>query len=234
MTRRCFIDLVSMTFLATLTVRPAQAIRVGDDDGSGRFKRSVDDYVNFRRELDRRLPPLQTTADGRRIHDAVEARAAAIRRARSRAKQGDMFNAEVSALFRTRIREVFAGHPDAVEDLLREMTEYDVWQPPVVNGRFSWVTAVATPPSVLSVLPGLPDPLQYRFVGTHLVIVDVDADLVLDVLPAVLILGPLVGRGHRQAADVKGYGDSHVMSGDGTAGEADSVRPELRLLGARS
>jgi hypothetical protein len=75
-------------------------------------------------------------------------------------------------------------------------------RPPGVNDRFSWATAVATPPSVLAVLPGLPDQLQYRFVGPHLALVDVDANLVLDVLPGVLLFAPLSEQGYRQAADV--------------------------------
>ena len=232
MTRRCFVSLLSMALMASLTVQSVRATPAGHDDGLERFKRMVDEYVKLRRGIDRQLPPLETTADGQRIHDGVEARALAIRRARMHAQQGDMFNAEVSWLFRTRIREIFAGQPDAIADLLREMREHDVSQPPVVNGRFSWATAVATPPSVLSVLPALPDELQYRFVGPHLVLVDVDADVVLDVVPAVLLLGPLLGRGYQQVAHIKGYGDWHTR--DGVAGGADSVSSERRFLGGRS
>ena len=55
--------------------------------------------------------------------------------------------------------------------------------PPLVNGAFSWRTAVPTPPCVLAVLPPLPDELQYRFVGRDLVLVDIEANLIVDVLP---------------------------------------------------
>jgi hypothetical protein len=195
--------LLSMTLMAALTVPPAQAIQVAVDEGLTRFKRSIDEYVHFRRHLDQQLPPLNTTSDAQRLHEAVEARAAAIRRARKRAQREEMFNAEVSTLFRMRIREVFDGQPDVAADLRREMMQHgQVRQPPDVNDRFSWAIAVATPPSVLSVLPALPDQLQYRFVGPHLVLVDVDANLVLDVMPGVLPVGPLSGQGYQQAADV--------------------------------
>ena len=195
--------LLSMTVMAVLTVPPVQAIQAAADEGLTRFERSIDEYLHFRRHLDQQLPPLQTTSDAKRLHEAVEARATAIRRARRRAQREEMFNAEVGTLFRARIREVLAGHPDVMADLQREMMEHDhVSRPPGVNDRFSWATAVATPPSVLSVLPGLPDQLQYRFVGPHLVLIDVDANLVLDVLPGVLPFAPLSEQGYRQAADL--------------------------------
>ena len=134
------------------------------------------------------------TVDGQEIQRAVETRAAAIRRTRARARVGDIFNAGVTELFRVRIREAFAvrGH-DAVE-LIDEMNEDGArWKPAVVNGRFSWRTAVATPPYVLAVLPTLPGELQYRFVGPDLVLVDIVANFIIDVLPGALDVEPSNG-----------------------------------------
>jgi hypothetical protein len=36
---------------------------------------------------------------------------------------------------------------------------------------------------VLAVLPALPEEVQFRFVGSDLVLVDIGADLIIDVLP---------------------------------------------------
>ena len=63
-------------------------------------------------------------------------------------------------------------------------------RPAVVNGRFSWRTAAATPPYVLAVLPTLPGELQYRFVGPDLVLVDIAANFIIDVLPDALDVAP--------------------------------------------
>jgi hypothetical protein len=165
-----------------------------DQESERRFLHSVEAYMTLCRQLERQLPPLEITSDPRRIHIAVEARAAAIRRARARARMGDIFNPGVTELFRERIREGFAAHANAAAELLNEMTEDgEEWQPAVVNGRFSWRTAVATPPYVLAVLPVLPGELQYRFVGPDLVLVDTVANSIIDVLPEALEVAPHSG-----------------------------------------
>ena len=39
------------------------------------------------------------------------------------------------------------------------------------------------PPSLLAVLPTLPKELEYRIIGKYLILRDVDAALILDVIP---------------------------------------------------
>ena len=58
---------------------------------------------------------------------------------------------------------------------------------PIVHDQFDWSWGSFTPACVLSVLPSLPDQLQFRFVQRDLVLVDIDADLVVDVLPDALL-----------------------------------------------
>jgi hypothetical protein len=41
-------------------------------------------------------------------------------------------------------------------------------------------------PSILCALPPLPDELQYRFAGRTLILWDVHADLIVDLLPGAL------------------------------------------------
>jgi hypothetical protein len=156
-------------------------------DALERFQQSANEYVALRRQVERRLPPREITRDARKIHEATEARAAAIRRARPNARVGDIFTADVGDAFRTRIRRALDARGYVAGDLLRQMDEEgEGWEPPIVNGRFSWRTAIATPACVLAVLPALPEELQYRFVGSALVLVDIDANLIVDVLPDVL------------------------------------------------
>jgi hypothetical protein len=42
---------------------------------------------------------------------------------------------------------------------------------------------------MLAALPGLPEELEYRFVGADLVLIDVPADLVVDILENALTSG---------------------------------------------
>ena len=56
-----------------------------------------------------------------------------------------------------------------------------------VNGTFPWVLATAMFPCVIAALPPLPSELQYRIVGDTLVLIDVHASLILDLLPRALV-----------------------------------------------
>jgi hypothetical protein len=57
---------------------------------------------------------------------------------------------------------------------------------PIVHDQFDWGAGSFMPACVLSVLPLLPDLLQFRMVQRDLVLVDMSADLVVDVLPDAL------------------------------------------------
>jgi hypothetical protein len=179
-----------ITIVATaLTAGPSLAAqRELAGDAQQRFEQSVRDYMTVRHAVDRSLPALDVSGDTRAIEQAVEMRAAAIRRARAGARAGDVFTADVGELFRTRIRQALEGHGHLAADLLRQtFEESEGWEPPpVVNGRFSWKSASATPGCVLAVLPALPEELQFRFVGSDLGLVDIGANLIIDVLPDAL------------------------------------------------
>ena len=67
---------------------------------------------------------------------------------------------------------LFGNHEEAPPDA--------AW--PAVNGRFPWMRGAAMWPCIIDALPPLPDELQYRIVGRDLVLVDVHANLVVDIL----------------------------------------------------
>ena len=180
--------ITSIVAVATvLPLAPAGA-QVGQTPGEEmalrRFHGAVNEYVSLHRRLEGTLPPLQVTEDARQICQAVEAMASAIRAARPAARIGDIFDAEIGTLIRTRIKDVVWEHGDLVTDVLADIDEevpLDApW--PVVNGPFPWTRGSMMPPDILSVLPPVPEELQYRLVGRDLVLVDLHADLVIDIL----------------------------------------------------
>jgi hypothetical protein len=157
------------------------------DDVLHRFEQSIQQYMTVHRAVERQLPALTVTADARAIDLAITMRAAGMRLARATARQGDIFAPETARVFRARIIKALESHDYLVADLLLPADEDgDAPPPPVVNGTFAWRTAIATPPCVLATLPSLPEELQYRFVGRDLVLVDIEANLIVDVLPDVL------------------------------------------------
>jgi hypothetical protein len=89
-------------------------------------------------------------------------------------------------LLRERILDVLREHridPVALLEAAADDEPGEVAPRPRVNERYSWSWPSFAPPPVLFGLPRLPEELQYRFVGRDLVLVDVEANLVVDVLP---------------------------------------------------
>jgi len=157
------------------------------DDWLRAFEHAIDRYSTRRRTIDASVPAFALSADVERIRAATEARADALRRARAGAREGDVFSPAVGIALRRRIAGAIAAGGIDPKALLADMREEgEEWERPSVNGRFSWTTAAAMPPSIIAALPHLPESLQYRFVGVDLALVDVDARLIVDVLPDAL------------------------------------------------
>jgi hypothetical protein len=150
------------------------------------FEQSVQDYMALHRRLARLTPPLRVTADPVELLGAVDALGEAIRLERRTAQTGDIFTPVVANMFRQRIDRALWDVD--VTELMAEMEEDS--EPcvlrPVVNGRFPWNSGNAIWPSVLAVLPELPEELEYRFVGADLVLIDIRANLVVDILESAL------------------------------------------------
>jgi hypothetical protein len=180
---------LQVTLIATvLAVGPTHgAPGTTTDDVLHRFEQSIQHYMAVHHAVEHQLPALAVTADAHAIDLAVTMRAAGIRLARATAGQGDIFATDIARVFRARIAKALESHDYLVADLLLPPDEDGDTPPPaLVNGTFAWRTAIATPACVLATLPSLPEELQYRFVGRDLVLVDVEANLIVDVLPDAL------------------------------------------------
>src|SRR5439155_3666163 len=119
---------------------------------------------------------------------AVRARQAALAalirtNVRSTAKQGDVFSSASGDVIRKRLAAAFSGNQrEGVRHELQEQNDETKGHPEdlKVNGGFR---APRVPPEILKALPILPAPLEYAFHDRTLILRDVDADLVVDVLP---------------------------------------------------
>lgn len=150
-----------------------------DPDILTHFNTQVRAYVDLRSELEKGLPALTVTANTAETTTVQRALATKIRAARAKARQGDMFTPAVAVEFR--------------KALLREMTDH-IWKVIMddnpgdfeaqINGAYPQGKPLSTmPPNILAVLPTLPDGLEYRFVGRHLILLDTNARLILDRIP---------------------------------------------------
>jgi hypothetical protein len=135
--------------------------------------------------VDESLPPAYERPRG--VRAMLQARAelaSAIKIARPFARQGDFFSPAVADIFRSTIAEALSGvDSDAFFESLYAGDAVPAGLPPRVYDTYpEWATH-DVPLVVLERLSLLPDELEYRLIGRTLVLWDIDADLILDVLP---------------------------------------------------
>ena len=143
------------------------------------FSARVWSYSELRSKLEQGLPPLRVTDDPSEIRSAVHALAERIRVARAGAREGEFFTPTISAEFRrVLLPEMNANTWAAIMD------DNPGGFSNQINGAYPEERPLSTvPPNILAVLPRLPDDIQYRFVGRHLILLDTRASVILDRIP---------------------------------------------------
>ncbi len=184
------VTILAITALAVATVdgRVVRRQTTGDTCVAlDTFQRQVEAYAVLHRRLAASLPPLASRLDGHSWTIARTYLASAIRAARSTARQGDFFTPDVTRFFRVVIEE--ASSPSDVVMFAPLMDEDGRLLPgthPAIHTPFpAWETR-ELPSALLFMLPTLPPELEYRIVDYDLVLWDVTADLIVDVLPYAL------------------------------------------------
>ena len=153
------------------------------------FEHATRDYALMHRRLERLIGPLEIGTPVAEINRIIQELAAAIRVERADAKQGDFFTPALARLLRTRINDTLIEHRYSVDDARTSSRIDGVDYARVklqVNGTFPWVLGATMMPCLIDALPPLPPELQYRMVDDLLVLVDVHASLIVDILPYAL------------------------------------------------
>jgi hypothetical protein len=189
--RRCASIPVLWLLLAIVTPAAGITGEISDHEAQilDRFDTAVRRYMELHRKVTQSLPPLEYSQDAGKIRAAVDARAEALQAARPQARAGDFFTGDVAAVFRQRIAQALGDHGLSEYHGLDLIDDDESWQPlPLVrvNEPFPWGRGSLMLPCLVAALPALPTGLEYRFVHTTLVLVDVDAGLVVDVQPDAL------------------------------------------------
>jgi hypothetical protein len=165
------------------------------------FTEGVDHYAGIHRGVAASLGQEILCANAEELQRQTWAFAAAIRAAMPNARAGDIFSPDVAKYFRGHIATVVRETRPDIATLLEENEDDDdddeeeeeeeVEEPsaPEVNAAFPWNAGGFMWPSMLWRLPSLPEELEYRFVGRDLVLLDVRANLVVDVLQDALVEG---------------------------------------------
>jgi len=148
------------------------------------FEARVKDYVKLQKQEEAGLPALKPTDSPVRIALHERKLADRIRRVRYGVPQGNIFAPEIAAEFRRLIALAMQGknashvdqslqHAEPGKHGLRINEAYPAPGFPLQS----------TPPTLLLNLPSLPPELDYRVVGSNLVLRDAKANLIVDFVP---------------------------------------------------
>ena len=153
------------------------------------FEERVNLYVILHRLIEGPFA-LSPTRDMGQLQMKVRGLALRIRMARGNAHQGDLIRPDVTRMFKRRIATclpaaewaaIFADNAAEAED-----EEGMLAGPPPLHVNMEWPQEVlfgVVPPQLLAALPRLPEELQYRIIGTALVLWDHHANLIVDFVP---------------------------------------------------
>jgi hypothetical protein len=148
------------------------------------FKARIDKYMELHNRLEKDSPPLKETSDPGKIKASQDALAEKIRAARANARQGDIFTAEIRQAFRRLMYPEVKGTTGTETKKAIKDDAPKVPIPTKINSRYPDDEPLPTvPPNLLAALPRLPEDLEYRVVHNDLILRDVHANIVVDVIP---------------------------------------------------
>jgi hypothetical protein len=155
------------------------------------FLEQVDAYTTLRKELAASLPALDQDADVLAITVRERTLGDRIMKARGSAREGDLFVAPAGTHIKQQITSLLSGVKGAERLAAIEEERSERRLTARVNARYlDGVPVSMVPPDILSALPRLPREVEYHFLERHLILLDGDARIILDVLRDVLPCSP--------------------------------------------
>ena len=149
------------------------------------FQARISKYMDLHKRLERGSPPLRETTDPAKIEASQAVLADQIRSARSDAQPGDIFTPEIRSLFRRLMSpELKGAEGKEAKAMIKQDAPAAGSVPFKVNAKYPEAQPLPSmPPTLLAALPRLPEDLEYRIIGTHLVLLDVHAGTIVDFIP---------------------------------------------------
>lgn len=183
--------------LATCGVSPSASVfaaeRLSGQDATNpdaaavaQFMDRVNAYVAVHQKFEREAPTLPDEATPQQIDQTQRALAAKIQSARAGARRGDIFTPEMTGVVKRLLTRVLAG-PEGRRVRSSIMDENVKFIALKVNQRYpDAIPLTSMPPKVLEALPELPEEMEFRFVGDHLILLDPHAYVIADFIPGAL------------------------------------------------
>jgi hypothetical protein len=146
------------------------------------FKARVDAYADLHKRLATGDAKQKETDDPAKLNARTDALTAKVQAARVDAKHGDIFTPEIRPVFRRLLAPKLKGADGRdVKAVIKDDAPAPGTVPFKVNAKYPDSQPLPTvPANVLITLPPLPEPLEYRIVGQHLLLLDTASDLIVD------------------------------------------------------
>jgi hypothetical protein len=173
---------IAPTTTASLLDRQAR-----QEAGFNDFLARVDAYVKLHKSVASTLPALKPTPEPELIAAHQQALARKIREARPHAKRGDVFSDQARDAFRYVVGEEFRGpHGHRARRTIQQGEPLSNVHLQVNQPYPDGVPYTTLPPTLLLKFPKLPDVVAYRVVGADLLLLDAEANLVVDRIPGII------------------------------------------------
>jgi len=158
-----------------------------DAAGFKEFSDHVKDYVKLHHAQEALLPKLKQTDLPEMIAAHQVALARKIRQARPNAKSGDIFTPAAQKSFEDVIQTTMqSAHGPNVDATLKQGSPLPMSSVAINEPYPDGVPYTTVPPTLLLIFPKLPDEVVYRVVLRDLLLLDLKANLVVDVIPGII------------------------------------------------
>jgi hypothetical protein len=152
-----------------------------DESALKEFADRVQAYAKLHQEQEALLPPLEPTAQQAKIVAHQRALASKIRASRPKSKEGDIFTPPVRQQFLRLTQAAFQGTSGRRARATIEYGEPVKLSRIRVNDTYpEGVPLTTVPPTLLVILPQLPEEVEYRIIDRDLILLDVKANLIVD------------------------------------------------------
>ncbi|GAC1700941.1 MAG: hypothetical protein NVS9B4_03300 [Candidatus Acidiferrum sp.] len=156
------------------------------DDAAGfeEFSERVQKFVSLHKAVESKLPKFKTSEVPEMIAAHQAALARKIREAREHAHRGDIFTRKAREAFIHALQNAFQG-PTAphAQATVRQGDPLKAVHLRVNHVYPNGVPYTTVPPTLLQILPKLPDQVAYRIASNDFILLDVPANLIVDLIP---------------------------------------------------
>lgn len=164
-----------------------KAARPAEDKGFAHFSANVQRYLKVHERAEKEIPKPKSANSPEALVARQRSLREQIQHLRENAKRGDIFTPDAAAAFRRATDREF--HGSKAENARATIQQGEPVQrvDPQINKIYpQGLPYTSVPPTLLLKFPTLPGAVAYRIAGRDLILLDVDADLVIDFMPDAL------------------------------------------------